>query len=196
MKAKTYVAAMAALGTLILAASPAVHAGNDDDRMQRSDRSPLLLPDKPKSDMRSGTPRYEGTSLTTARESAQSEWLMRQLQISDGYAPVFDTPGPKDAVADGARPADSGDRAQAEWLTRQLPITDGYAPARGAQDGKSTVVFAPEGAEPIARERAQSEWLMRQLQVTDGYAPTPVARAKDGTKTLTSAYQGVGTAQE
>jgi hypothetical protein len=155
MKSKTSIAAVAALGTLILAASPVAHAGSQDD------------------------------------------WLMQQLQITDGYA--YNAQGKKDAAAfdrSAAAPATSGDRAQSEWVIRQLQITDGYAPVDGVQGVKNAVASEPDGTGPtVVADRARSEWAMQQLQITDGYAPPPVARAKDETRTSTFAYQGAGTTQ-
>ena len=154
MKSKTSMAAIAALGTLVLAASPVVHAGSQD------------------------------------------EWLMQQLQITDGYA--YNAQGEKDAAYDrnAAAATTSGDRAQSEWLMRQLQITDGYAPADGVQGTKRAIASEPDGAGPtVIGDGTQSEWFAQQLQTTDGYAPPPVVRAKDEKGTVASAYQGVGTTQ-
>jgi hypothetical protein len=154
MKSKTSIAAVAALGTLILAASPVAHAGSQDD------------------------------------------WLMQQLQITDGHA--YNAQGEKGATFDRntAGPTTSGERAQSEWLMRQLQITDGYAPADGVQGTKRAIASEPDGAGPtVVADRAGSEWVMQQFQITDGYAPPPVARVKDEQGTVTSAYRGVGATQ-
>lgn len=105
---------------------------------------------------------------------SQDEWLLRQLRITDGYAPSDSVQGEQYAVATkpaGARPAVIGDRTQSEWFTRQLQISDGYGPVNYVP-GETRAVASESD---VIADRAQSEWLTRQLQISDGYGPVDYA---------------------
>jgi hypothetical protein len=144
------------------------------------------------------------TSLLAApavsHAESQFEWVQRQLQMTDGYAPPPPAVSAKDGIRSGASTYEGTaltvNPAQSDWAMRQLQITDGYAPVDGVPGKKNAVASEPDGARPtVIGERTQSEWFAQQLQMTDGYAPPPVVRAKGEKGTVTSAYQGVGTTQ-
>jgi len=137
-----------------------------------------------------------------AHAESQFEWVQRQLQVTDGYAPPPPVVSSKDGIRSGTATYEgtaltvTRDPAQSDWVMHQLQITDGYAPFDGVPGYKDAVVTEPDNAGPTAiGDRTQSEWFAQQLQITDGYASSPVARARDEKGTVTSAYQGVGTTQ-
>jgi hypothetical protein len=124
-----------------------------------------------------------------ARAGIQDDWLVQQLQITDGYAPPasanFSARFDRSAAGQNVS---KEDRAQSGWLTQQLQISDGYAPFDGSFARTNTAASEPSSTE----QQGQSEWLTRQLQITDGYGLPPVARATDQPGTMTSAYQARG----
>ena len=89
------------------------------------------------------------TLPTMSSAETQTEWLLRQLQISDG----------------GTQPA-----PQAMPGKETVGKTGSFEGA-GLQSRQGK-----PGASTVSRTESQSEWLLRQLQVTDGYSP-PAAEA-------------------
>ena len=136
-----------------------------------------------------------------AHAESRFEWVQRQLQMTDGYAPppaVSAKHGIRSGTAtyEGTALTVTRNPAQSDWVLQQLQITDGYAPFDGVPGEKDAVASEPDNAGPTAiGDRTQSEWFAQQLQITDGYAPPAVVRVKNEKGTVTSAYQGVGTTQ-
>lgn len=90
------------------------------------------------------------TAPAVSHADGEPDWFLQQLQITDGYAPVYSVQGQKDAAAfglEGAGPTVIEDRTLSEWLAQQLQMTDGYAPPPvvRAKDEKGTMTSAYQG---------------------------------------------------
>lgn len=93
--------------------------------------------------------------LTSLSASADSDWLTRQLSLSDGgYSePAFNSE-PRSFVGMSKNIGGS------DWLVSQLQISDGYSDFNNRSEN-FVAAIKTDGA---------TDWLASQLQISDGYS--------------------------